>query len=120
MSYIDFTEMPVWQDANKVILQVYSVCSGLPKSEDYALSSQLKRAALSIAANIAEAFGRTHTKDKVNFYTYARGSVFEVRNHLIIGRDLSFLNESDVNRIDLLCREIIFSLNKIIKGLLST
>jgi len=78
MPYLDFTEMPVWQRANTVVEQVYSICSKLPRSEEYALSSQLKRAALSITANIAEAFGRNHSKDKINFYFYARGSAFEV------------------------------------------
>ena len=120
MAYNDFTEMPVWKDANEVVKLVYSVCSTLPRSEDYALSSQLKRAALSITANIAEAFGRNHSKDKINFYIYARGSAFEVRNHLIIGMNLSLLKESDVQSIDKSCKDIIFSLNKIIKGLSST
>ena len=117
MAYNDFTEMPVWKDANEVVKLVYSVCSTLPISEDYALSSQLKRAALSITANIAEAFGRNHSKDKINFYIYARGSAFEVRNHLIMGMNLSLLKESDVQSIDKSCKDIIFSLNKIIKGL---
>ena len=120
MAYNDFTEMPVWKDANEVVKLVYSACSTLPRSEDYALSSQLKRAALSITANIAEAFGRNHSKDKINFYIYARGSAFEVRNHLIIGMNLSLLKESDVQSIDKSCKDIIFSLNKIIKGLSST
>jgi four helix bundle protein len=91
MQYLDFTEMPVWQKANEVIEQVYTICAKLPRSEEYALSSQLKRAALSITANIAEAFGRNHSKDKVNFYYYARGSAFEVRSHLIVGRNLKFV-----------------------------
>ena len=86
MQYLDFTEMPVWQKANEVVEQVYAVCSRLPRSEEYALSSQLKRAALSITANIAEAFGRSHSKDKTNFYYNARGSAFEVRSHLIVER----------------------------------
>ena len=109
--------MPVWQKANFVIEQVYAVCLKLPKSEEYALSSQLKRAALSITANIAEAFGRNHSKDKINFYFYARGSAFEVRSHLIVGRNLNFFTSEDITRIEEVCREIIEALNKIIKGL---
>lgn len=117
MQYLDFTEMPVWQKANEVVEQVYAICSKLPRSEEYALSSQLKRAALSITANIAEAFGRSHSKDKINFYYYARGSAFEVRSHLIIAKDLKFFTQEDITQMDTACRDIVEALNKIIKGL---
>jgi four helix bundle protein len=117
MQYLDFIEMPVWQKANEVVEQVYTICSKLPKSEEYALSSQLKRAALSIAANIAEAFGRSHSKDKINFYYYGRGSAFEVRNHLIVGCNLKFFTKEDIVDIDAACKDIVEALNKIIKGL---
>jgi four helix bundle protein len=117
MQYLDFIEMPVWQKANGVVEQVYTICSKLPKSEEYALSSQLKRAALSIAANIAEAFGRSHSKDKINFYYYGRGSAFEVRNHLIVGCNLKFFTKEDIVDIDAACKDIVEALNKIIKGL---
>jgi four helix bundle protein len=73
MSYKDFIEMPVWKMSSKVVEDVYSLCLKLLRSEDYALSSQLKRAALSIPANIAEAFGRNHTKDKINFFIIQEG-----------------------------------------------
>jgi four helix bundle protein len=56
MKFFDFTEMPVRQKANEAVEQVYRICLKLSRSEEYALSSQLKRAALSITANIAEAF----------------------------------------------------------------
>jgi four helix bundle protein len=117
MSYQDFVDMPVWKMSSKVVEDVYSLCIKLPKSEDYALSSQLKRAALSIPANIAEPFGRNHTKDKINFYYYARGSAFEVRSHIAIGVSLNFFSDSDINVIDADCNSIIESINKIIKGL---
>ena len=107
--------MPVWQKANEVVEQVYTICLKLPRSEEYALSSQLKRAALSIAANIAEAFGRSHSKDKINFYYYGRGSAFEVRNHLIIGCKLKFFTKEDIEDIDAACKDIVEALNKIIK-----
>lgn len=93
MQYLDFMDMPVWQNASGVVEKVYAICSKLPRSEEYALSSQLKRAALSITANIADAFGRSHSKDKINFYYYATGSAFEVRNHLIVGCNLKFFTK---------------------------
>lgn len=117
MQYLDFTDMPVWQKANEVVQQVYAICSKLPKSEEYALSSQLKRAALSITANIAEAFGRNHSRDKINFYYYGRGSTYEVRSHLIVGKNLKFFTQEDITKIDAACKDIVEALNKIIKGL---
>jgi four helix bundle protein len=117
MSYNDFVDMPVWKMSNKVVEDVYSLCLKLPRSEDYALSSQLKRAALSIPANIAEAFGRNHTKDKINFYYFARGSAFEVRSHITIATNLKFFSNSDIEVINNDCNSIIESINKIIKGL---
>jgi len=77
MSYKDFFKVPVWKQASKIVEDVNGLCIKLPKSEDFALSSQLKRAALSIPSNIAEAFGRNHTKDKINFYYFARGSLMK-------------------------------------------
>lgn len=117
MQYQDFTEMPVWQQASNVIQITYKLCAGFPKSEEYALASQMKRAAVSIAANVAEAFGRNHTKDKINFYLFARGSSFELRSHLLIANQLGFINADQIQQPGALCREIIFALNKIIKGL---
>jgi four helix bundle protein len=117
MQYRDFTEMPVWQDANRVIQQVYEICRSLPRSEEYALASQIKRSALSIAANIAEGFGRSHSKDKINFYFYARGSAFETKSHLIVGKDLKFFGEEEAGLLVSSCDDIIYSLNKMIKGL---
>ena len=117
MPFLDFTEMPVWEKANFVVERTYAICFNLPNSEDYALSSQLKRAALSITANIAEAFGRNHSKDKINFYFYARGSAFEVRSHLIVGRNLKFFKQEDITEIEITCKYIIEAINKIIKGL---
>lgn len=119
MPYNDFTEMPVWQQAMSVVEEVYKVSATLPKNEEYALSSQLKRAALSMTANTAEAFGRSHSKDKVNFYLYARGSAFEVRNHLIVGKKLNFFTDQQIESMNTSCMEIVQSLNKIIKGLCS-
>jgi four helix bundle protein len=117
MSYNHFVDMPVWKQASKVVEDEYLLCSKLPRSEDYALSSQLKRAALSIPSNIAEAFGRHHTKDKINFYYFARGSAFEVRSHIAVGVSLKFFTEKDINIIDADCCAVIESINKIIKGL---
>ena len=73
MAYQHFTEMPVWQTAHKLILLVDRLSNNFPKTEVYALTSQLRRAAVSVSSNIAEGFGRQHSRDKAQFYYNARG-----------------------------------------------
>ncbi len=67
MAYRHFTEMPVWQKAHEVVLRVYKLTAAFPESEKYALTSQIRRAAVSITSNVAEAFGRQTGKDKARF-----------------------------------------------------
>ena len=117
MPYNDFTEMPVWQKADEIVGEAYKLTEVLPKREDYALCSQLRDAAISIAGNIAEGFGRGHKKDKINFYYYSRGSCFEVRSHLYSGKTVGYFTNEQVELINQKCLEVIEALNKIIKGL---
>lgn len=74
MKFTSFTEMPVWQKAHKMVLNVYKLTASFPKYEVYGLTSQIKRDALSVSGNIAEAFGRFHYLDKNKSYLNARGS----------------------------------------------
>ena len=80
MPYHDFTEMPVWQLAIEIVEEAYKLTEKLPKREDYALCGQLRKAAVSIAGNIAEGFGRYGKKDKIKFYRYSQGSLSESLN----------------------------------------
>lgn len=86
MKYESFEEMPIWQRAMDLADKVFRLTERLPKKEDYGFTSQIRRSALSISANIAEGFGRKHTKDKQNFYYDARGSLCETKSHLIYGQ----------------------------------
>jgi four helix bundle protein len=88
----------------------------LPKTEIFALADQMKRAAVSIPANIAEAFGRTGSKDKINFYVYARGSAFELRSHILIALNLGFFTQSEMSSVEEVLKNITLAINKIIKG----
>lgn len=117
MVYRHFTEMPVWQLANEVVSDVYKLTEFLPKREDYALCSQLRGAAISIAGNIAEGFGRGHKKDKINFYLFSRGSSFEVQSHMLSGKTFGYFTDLQITPISEKCLKVIESLNKIIKGL---
>lgn len=107
--------MPVWQRSMQLAEDVHRISSSLPKSEDYGLTSQIRRSALSISANLAEGFGRGTPKDKANFYRYSRGSALETKNHLIYGCRVKYFNENEVSFLFKNIEEIIFELNKILK-----
>lgn len=70
-----FTDLKVWQKSHRLVLKVYRIIQKFPKEEQFGLSIQLRRAAVSISSNIAEGFSRDHYKDKARFYGMALGSV---------------------------------------------
>ena len=95
-----FTELYVWEQAYKLILQVYSLTKGFPVEEKYGLTQQLRRLANSIAANIAESQGRFSFKDRIRVLYLARGETFETRSHLQIAAGLEFIDNNTHNIID--------------------
>lgn len=115
--YSNFTDMPVWQEAMKVAENIFELTLPLPKQEDYGLTSQIRRAALSISANIAEAYGRRTSLDKRKFYDYARGSAFETQNHIIYGTRVGYFSPDQAENIHAKINQIIHDINKIIKSL---
>jgi hypothetical protein len=68
--YKSFKDMPIWQSAMEIAESIYRFTDALPRKEDYGFTSQIRRSALSLSANIAEAFGRNHTLEKINFYLF--------------------------------------------------
>jgi four helix bundle protein len=91
--YKDFQELPVWQMAMQVATDVFSLTENLPRKEDYGLTSQIRRSALSITDNIAEGFGRQTSPDKAKFYIYSRGSANETKNQLIYGNRVGYFEK---------------------------
>jgi four helix bundle protein len=83
-----FEDLVVWQKAHQFVLQVYAMSETFPKVGMFGLTSQLRRAAVSIAANIAEGFKKTSRADKARFFNIAQGSIEECRYYLILVRDL--------------------------------
>jgi four helix bundle protein len=83
----------VWQKAHSFVLWVYTTTRSFPKEERYGLTSQLRRAAVSIAANIAEGFGKQSAPEKGRFLNIAEGSLEECRYYLILAHDLKYLNK---------------------------
>jgi four helix bundle protein len=88
-----FTELIVWQKAHAFLLQVYVATRAFPKEELYGLTSQLRRAAVSIPANIAEGFRKQSKLDKTRFLNISEGSLEECRYYLILAHDLGFMNK---------------------------
>jgi four helix bundle protein len=117
MSYHSFEEMPVWQKAMDLAVEVHRLTENLPRKEDYGLTSQLRRSALSVPANIAEAFGRRHTKDKLNFYYDARGSLTETKNHLIYGCRVSYFSKASFGKSAGMVEDVWKQLNTLINSL---
>ncbi len=101
-----FRRLNVWEKAHGLTLEVYKVTARFPKEELYALTSQLKRAASSVAANIAEGCGRGSDADFGRFLTIAMGSASELEYQLLLARDLKFLTEADYQRLDSAATEV--------------
>ena len=112
--YRSFKDMPVWQLAMQVAERVYAATEHLPRKEDYGLTSQLRRSALSIPANIAEAFGRMHLLDKVNFYYHARGSLAETQSHIEYSRRVGYLKTEEADSLEAALTELYLEINKIV------
>ena len=96
----EFTDLISWQEAHKLVIQIYVLTKEFPKTEIFGLVSQMQRAAVSITSNIAEGFGRQGYKEKIQFYYIAQGSLTELKNQLLIARDIKYIdtkNYSDIN-----------------------
>ncbi|HSD12397.1 MAG TPA: four helix bundle protein [Patescibacteria group bacterium] len=86
-----FTHLKIWSEAHALALKVYSLTRSFPREEIYALSSQLRRSAVSIAANISEGAGRGTPKDFAHFLHIAQGSINETMYHCMLARDLGYV-----------------------------
>ncbi len=87
-----FEELLVWQKAHRFVLSIYRSNEAFPKHELYGLSSQLRRAAVSVPADIAEGFKKRGKSDKARFLNIAQGSLEECRYYLILARDLGYVD----------------------------
>ena len=94
-----FTDLNVWQEGHKLVLMIYKATKRFPKEETYSLIDQLRRSATSITSNIAEGFGRQGYKEKIHFYYLSQGSLTELKNQLLIAKDIKYLNNSEFNEL---------------------
>jgi four helix bundle protein len=95
----DFHELKVWQKAHAMTLEIYRVTAPFPREELYGLTSQLRRASASIAANLAEGCGRSGDAEFARFCSIAMGSASEVEYHLLLARDLKLLKPGEYEEL---------------------
>lgn len=99
MYMFSFEKLEVWIEAKKLSKEIYLITANFPATEKFGLISQLRRASISIASNIAEGSARKSYKDKAHFSTMAFSSAVEVLNQLIISFELNFISEIDYLRL---------------------
>jgi four helix bundle protein len=109
----NYKDLIVWKKSVDFAVSVYKTTQTFPKSEQFALSSQLQLAASSIAANIAEGAGRNSDKEFVHFLSIALGSLYEVETYIIISQKIGYLSEEKINSLF----QLIVEIDKMIKGL---
>lgn len=108
-----FEDLDVWNECRSLVTDVYTITNSFPIEERFALSSQLKRAVVSVPSNIAEGSGRASTKEKIHFLEIAYGSLIEVYCQLQLAVDLNYLSEEKFNEM----KNKISSISKMLSGL---
>ena len=91
-----FEDLVVWQKAHQLVIKIYKLTKNYPKNEMFGLTSQLRRSAISVPANLAEGFKRVTLPDKLRFYNIAQGSLEEVRYYFILSQDLEYAQTTDL------------------------
>lgn len=108
-----FEKLKVWQEAKKLVVDVYRLLDSFPKFEKYALCDQIRRAIVSVPSNIAEGSGRRSLKEQIHFLEIAYGSLMETYNQLLIAIELTYITEESVEAI----KPSIDAVAKMINGL---
>jgi len=95
----DFKDLKTWQDGHKLVIRIYKITNKFPSREDFILVSQMRKSATSFTSNIAEGFGRKTYKDKIHFYYMAQGSLIELKNQLLISKDVGYITPHVYNKL---------------------
>jgi len=119
MTIRDYRELQVWQKGHKLALGVYKASATFPQTEQFGLTSQIRRAAVSIPSNIVEGYERGSNREFKQFLIIARGSTGEVRAQLELAKDLDYLSQTDFEQLIGLATEVYKMLNAFLKQLQS-
>ncbi|MGH9805012.1 MAG: four helix bundle protein [Candidatus Acidiferrales bacterium] len=112
----DFTDLEAWQLARELRKRIYELSARFPPHEKSVLTSQLRRAALSVTANTAEGFGRYSFKENLQYCRQARGSAYEARDQLIAALDAGYFSPEEWRAVDELAQRTIKVLNGYIRS----
>jgi four helix bundle protein len=110
-----YRDLEVWKISMQLAREVYQITEGMPKHEIYGLTSQIRRASVSVPANIAEGYGRNHRKEYVQFLGVANGSLKELETLLLLAHDLNYIN--DIAKLMSLCESAGRLLNRLRQSL---
>ena len=112
----DFMDLEVWRLARELRTQIYSLVRKFPVEERYVVAAQIRRAAVSITANIAEGFGRYSYQENIQYSRQARGSAYEVRDHLTTAHDQGYITAEEYRQTESLSQRVIQTLNGYIRA----
>jgi four helix bundle protein len=114
-----YQDLKVWQHTMDIVVKVYAATQNFPKQEMYGLTSQMRRAAVSIPSNIAEGKGRSTDRDRNLFFCHARGSLLELETQILIAERLKFLEASQIKELTTLSAYLGRMLNALIQSMRS-
>ena len=108
-----YKDLILWQKSMLLVKEVFLLTDNFPSSERYGITSQMRRSAISIPSNIAEAFGRRSIKGSSQFYSIAFGSALELETQILISKDLRLAKNNDFVKSGLILTEVLKMLNKL-------
>ena len=113
----DFRKLSVWEKSHSLVIEIYKITVSFPKNETFGLTSQIRRACASIPANIAEGCGRDGEAELARFLQIALGSASELEYHILLARDLTFLDEKSYDNLNNRMTEVKRMLTALIQKL---
>ena len=112
----DFKDLVVWKMARKLRATIFTMCKRFPNSEAFELCSQMRRAAVSITANLAEGYGRFSYQENIQFCRQSRGSAYELRDHLTTALDAGYITAGQYEELDLSAISVLKLINGYIRA----
>jgi four helix bundle protein len=112
----DFTDLITRKHARKMRQEIYRVAANFPACEKYGLTGQIKRAAISVTANLAEGYGRYYNQENVQFCRQSRGSLYELRDHLTTALDAGYIGQQKYEELDAMAMSAIKLVNGYIRS----
>ena len=112
-----FEDLDVWKVGRQIRKELYVLTTGFPKQEQYCLSQQIRTAAISLTANIAEGYGRFHFKENIQYCRIARGSAYELLDHLITCKDQKYVSEKQYDDLQVQLRRFVQLINGYIRSI---